>query len=109
MVFTFEDKAVIKNDYLEKRWGPYRIWKEHPSKGWKKDAVIRLINRFVETGSMERKKGSGRPTTATTEENADATEDLICSQEEQPGTHVAPRAIKRRLGISRSYYIVLKA
>lgn len=102
MVFNFEDKAVIKNDYLEKGWGPYRIWKEHPSKGWSKGSVIRLINRFENTESMDRKKGSGRPKTATTEENADATEELICSQEEQPGTHVAPRGIKRRLGISRS-------
>ena len=50
---------------------------------------------------MERKRGSGRPTTVTTEENMDLVEELICSQEE-PHTHLAPRKIAEQTGISRT-------
>ena len=32
MIFSQEDKAVIKNDFLEKNWSAYRICKEHPTK-----------------------------------------------------------------------------
>ena len=39
MFFSEEDKAVIKNDYEEKGWSAYRIWKEHPSKGWVESSV----------------------------------------------------------------------
>ena len=71
MVFSFEEKAVIKNDFLEKGWTAYRICKEHPTKGWNKVSVQRLLKRFKETGTMDRKKGSGCPRTATSDENAD--------------------------------------
>ena len=100
--FTDHDKAIIENDYLEKGWNAYTIWKEHPTKGWDRVSVWRLLDKFIKTGSMDRKKGSGRPVTATTDENMEVVEDLICSQEENPGTHDAPRKIEEKLGISRS-------
>ena len=40
---------------------------------------------------MNRKGGSGRPRSITTEENTDLIEELICSQEEAPHTHLATR------------------
>ena len=54
MVFSAEDKAVIENDYVEKGWTAYKIWKEHPTKNWTRSSVQRLIkkyerNRFYET------------------------------------------------------------
>ena len=102
MVFSNEEKAVIKNDFNEKQWSAYRICKEHPTKNWNKVSVQRLLNRFKENGSMDRKPGSGRPRTATTAENEEIVEDLICSQEESPGSHMSPREIKKHTGISRS-------
>jgi len=101
MVFSSDDKAVIKNDFEEKGWTAYRIWKEHPSKGWVLSSVQRLVKRFKVTGTMERKTGSGRPITATTEENGDLVELLVCSQEE-PGTHKSPQEVAPMIGISRS-------
>ena len=59
MPFTFEDKAIMKNDYLERGWNAYTIRREHPSKGWDRFSVWRLLERFKQTGSMERKKSSG--------------------------------------------------
>ena len=102
MVFSFEDKIIIKNDYLEKDWNAYEIWREHPSKGWNRFSVRRLIKRFEETGTMERKQGSGRPITVTTDENTEVVEELICSQEEEPGSHKPPRSIAKDLEIGHS-------
>ena len=102
MVFSQEDKAIIKNDFLEKNWSAYRICKEHPTKQWNKVSVQRLLKRFQEHGSMDRRSGSGRPRTAMTEENEAIVEDLICSQEEKPGSHMSPREIEKHTGISRS-------
>ena len=102
MVFTDEDKAVIKNDYLEKEWKARRICKEHPTKKWNFASVHRLLKRFEEHGTMDRRPGSGRPRTVTTPVNEALVEQLICSQEDQPGTHLSPREIQKHTGIDRS-------
>ena len=57
---------------------------------------------FLNHGTMERQKGSGRPVSATTQENEEAAEGLICSQEDKPGTHLSPRKIADHLDISHS-------
>ena len=51
---------------------------------------------------MNRKEGSGWPRSVTTEENTNLIEELICSQEKAPHTHLAPRKITEQTGISRS-------
>ena len=102
MVFSDDDKAVIKNDYVEKGWSAYRICKEHPTKKWYKGSVQRLINQFKENGTIKRRPGSGRPKSAITPENEEIVKQLICSQEESPGTHMSPREIVRHTGIKRS-------
>ena len=52
---------------------------------------------------MNRKEGSGRSRSVTTEENTDLIEELTCSPEEAPPhTHLAPRKIAAPTGISRS-------
>ena len=68
MVFSNEDKIIIQNDYEEKGWSAYKIWKNHPSKKWDYYSVKRLMKKFRETGSMDRGHGSGRPRTVSTEE-----------------------------------------
>ena len=102
MVFSDEDKAVIKNDYQEKDWSAGRICKEHPSKKWHRTSVQNLINRFKAFGTMERRPGSGRPRTVTTPENEALISELICSQEDKPGTHLSPREIEKCTVIKRS-------
>ena len=67
-------------------WSAYQIWKEHPRKKGNKVSVQRLLKRFHEHGSMNRRPGSGRPRTAMTEDNEPMIEDLVCSQEEKPGS-----------------------
>ena len=80
-LFTRYQIAVIKNNLEKKRFViiPYlertsnvKLFKEHRNK----------INKIKETGSAEQKKGSGRKT--TTSENEELVEELICYQEEHP-------------------------
>ena len=59
MVFSDEDKAIIKH-YHKKGYTAYRIWNENKDKNWKRESVARLIKRYVEYGTMERRKGSDR-------------------------------------------------
>ena len=102
MGFSDDHKAVIKNGYIEKGWSAYRICKEHTTKKWYKGSVQRLINQFKENSTMKRRPGSGRPRSAITPENEEIVEQLICSQEESPETHMSPREIERHTGIKRS-------
>ena len=46
-----------------------------------------LSKSFKESGTMNRKEGSGKPKSVTTKENTDSIEELICSQEEALHTH----------------------
>ena len=94
--------AVIENDFNEKDWNTYKIWKEYPSFECSRMAVHNLIKKVKETGSTERRNGSGRPVTATAEENVSTFEELVCSQEDESGTHNSIRPIAPRISISKS-------
>ena len=102
IVFSKEDKIIIQNDYEEKGWSAYKTWKNQSLKNWTYTSVKRLLKRFKDSDTMNRKEGSGRPRSVTTEENTDLIEELICSQEEAPHTYLAPRKIAKQTGISRS-------
>jgi len=96
-----EDKVIIRH-YIEKEYTAYEIWKQNPEKNWHYSKVKRAVKKFKEYGTMDRKKGSGRPRSARTAENEAFVEEMICSQEEEPGTHASPREIARELEISHS-------
>ena len=51
---------------------------------------------------MDRKAGSGRQRRITTEENENLNENLICPQEDNPGSHMLPREVGKSTGISRT-------
>jgi len=53
------------------------------------ESLYRMLKRFEDDGSMKKRPGSGRPRTIPTEEN-EVVEDLICSQEDTPGSHLSP-------------------
>ena len=67
--------------------GGLEFWKDHSSKNWTQTSVKRLLKRFKDSSTMNRKEGSGQPMSVTIEENTDLIEELICSQEEAPHTH----------------------
>ena len=76
--------------------------KSTSQKNWEISSAQHLLKRFKEDGSMIRRTSSGRPITATTDENNELVEELICSQEDFLGTQQATREIARNVGITRS-------
>jgi hypothetical protein len=99
MVFTTEDKALIKNVYLLKGYGAHRLLAEFSTKNWMLEGLDYLLKKLRRTGNTDRKKGSGRPKSTRTEENVSAVEELILSQENKPQTHSTTRQITRLTGI----------
>ena len=53
MVFSSDDKAIITNNFEEKRGTAYRIWKEHQSKILALSSVQHLIKRFKATKTIQ--------------------------------------------------------
>ena len=102
MVFSYEDKIIIK--YLRDKYGhgAMRIVNDHPERNWNLNGMKTLIKNIDERGDIERKEGSGRPKSARTDENIDLAEELILSQEDAPGTHSTPAEIALELGIHKS-------
>ena len=101
MQFSVIGRMIIQNEIDEFKLNAYQIWKRHWQKKWTYRSVCRLVNHYRETWIMDRKRGSGRPRTARTEENEEMVEEQICSQEE-PHTHQTPRQIEKSVEISRS-------
>ena len=61
------------------------------------------MHKIDDTGSVERRRGSGRPKTIQTGDNIAVVDELAQSQEnEEPGTHDSPREIEFETGIARS-------
>ena len=58
----------------------------------------------MKTGLTERRKGSSRPVATIIEENASFFDDLVCSQEDEPGTHNSIRQIAPRILIGKSSF-----
>ena len=51
MVFSEEDKALIKNLYLLKGYGARRLMTEFPLKTWNRGALNSLLLKLRKTGS----------------------------------------------------------
>ena len=68
-----------------------------------------LIKRIDETGSNNRKSGTGGPQSVCTSDNIVVVDELICRQEGQPGSVKSSREISRETGISpRSVQRIVK-
>jgi len=102
MGFSYEDKVLIKNLYLIKGYGARKLMSEFPEKNWKKSSFNKLLKKLRDMGTVERKKGSGRPKTARTAQNVSTVEELAMCQENQPNTHRSVREISRETGIRQS-------
>jgi len=59
------------------RYNASRLLAEFPDKRWTKRSINRLFQKLRETGSVDRRVGSGRPCSARTEENIDLVDDMI--------------------------------
>ena len=64
-----KDKILIKSLYL-KGYTANRVTDEFPGKNWTKRGVNKLFRKLQDTGTVNRRPGSGRPRSARSEEKA---------------------------------------
>jgi len=64
-----------------------KLIKEFPDKGWGLRGLNKLLRKLRDTGMTVRRSGSGRPRTARIDDNIDAVNELVPSQEDAPQTH----------------------
>lgn len=102
MVFSEEDKNLIKFYRINRNNGARKILKLFPEKRWTLRGIQYLINKIDETGSFARRIGSGRPRSVRTPAIIDKVEELILSQENEPKSHSSQRQIARETGISQT-------
>ena len=87
MVFRYEKKIVIKQLYQKRGLRGIWIVKDHPEFEWKLGGVQTFLRKIDETSVIETQEGYGRPKTVRTEENIEAVQEMIPSQDEQSGTN----------------------
>ena len=81
MAFTEEDKIAIKCLRENKNYAK-RILKEFPNKGWSLGGLSYLLQKIDQTGTVKRRKGSGRKRTVLIDGNINVVNELVLSQEE---------------------------
>ena len=98
---SFSDKMRIQT-LREQGLGAKAIKKAYPEKNWSLSTISFLCKKVDETGTaVGRKAGSGRPKSARTQQIIEQVQELICSQESQPGTSLSTRKIAATVGISQ--------
>ena len=102
MLFSTEGKVIIKHYSLGKHYGVKRLLKEFPNNGFTKGGLRHLLRKTDKTGDFARIPVSGRARTALTNDNVEKVDDLVLSQEENPGTHESQRNIGRIIDILQS-------
>ena len=68
MILSDKDKTLIKSLYL-KGYTAKQLTDEFPEKRGTKRGVNKLFKKLRDTGTVNRRPGSGRPRSARTEEN----------------------------------------
>ena len=86
MAISKEDRILIKILRQEKGYNVQRFVKEFPNKRWSRPSLYRLIAKIDATGTATEKKRTGRPRTVRIDENINAVEELVLSQEDAPST-----------------------
>ena len=100
MVLSREDRIKIQT-LREQGLGAKAMQTAYPHKGWSLNTLQWMCRRIDKTGSVvERKVGSGKPKSARSEANIAMVKDMICSQEDEPGTSKSTRNIASEVGIS---------
>jgi len=63
MVFSEEDKILIKNLYVYKEYSARQLIGDFPEKGWRLRSLNYLLKKLRETDITDQKPESGRPRT----------------------------------------------
>jgi len=108
MVFSDEDRILIKKSLHLKGYTAKKLTHKFPEKSWTKRGVNKLLKKLRDTGTVDMRPVSRRPRSARTEENVETVIDLVLSQEDKLQTHRTVRKISRQTGIHQSFRIICK-
>ena len=97
---SINDKMRIQT-LREQGMGAKAIKSAYPDKNWSLTSIKRLCKMLDTTGSVLDRR-TKRSKTARTMENIARVEEMICSQEGQPGTSRSTREIAQELSISQT-------
>ena len=89
MVFSEEDKHMIKSLREDKQFSSRRFLTEFPNKNSKRNGLDYLLKTIDTHAAVTRLSGSDRPRTARTADNVDVVEELVMDRETQP-KHTVP-------------------
>src|SRR5271169_1787729 len=97
---THDDKMRIQT-LREQGMGAKAIKAAYPMKNWSLNTLQTICRRIDKTGSaVDRKACSGRPKSARSADSIAKVQELICSQEGNPGTSKSTRQVAVEVGIS---------
>jgi len=102
MVFSDEDRILIKKSLHLKGYIAKRLTDIFPEKSWIKRGVNKLLKKLRDTSTVDRWPVSSRPRSARTEENAVTVNDLVLSREDKLETHRTVCEISRETGVHES-------
>ena len=74
MLFTKEDRIIIRHFQLEKLYSAWKLLCGFPSKHWTRCCLDKLLRKIDQTHSIDQKKGSGGPKSVRTVENIETVE-----------------------------------
>ena len=69
MVFSYEEKVIIRYPWIKCKYGGTRIVNAHPQYEWNVNGVKKLLKKIDETGDAAWKEGSGRHQSVRLEKN----------------------------------------
>ena len=99
-MFSKKDKYLIKSLRKLKGYSACQLIREFPTKWWHLSSLNYLIKKFDETGTVDRRSGSGRPRTARVSSKINQVEELVLSQDDKSQSHQRLRQITRETGVS---------
>ena len=77
MVFAYKDKDMTKHYRQDKGHSVKQMLNELPHKNYKKEGLIKLLNKIGSTGSVDIASSSEGRKSATADENVNVVENLI--------------------------------
>ncbi|GAB6027849.1 hypothetical protein CHUAL_014078 [Chamberlinius hualienensis] len=101
MVLSANDRHLIRALHEDKKMSVSEIVREFPNRKWHKKTVARFLKHVKETGSIERKPGSGLKPTVIPPELAESVLKMIRSKDPDTGTFFSIRKIALLSGASR--------
>lgn len=88
-----DDRTLIRILRIEKHLNAYQMMNEFPARNWSKNNLNRLIRQIDASASSKRKPVTGclRSARRPTANNIACVAELVCSQEDNPGTSKSHR------------------